>query len=172
MNFKMSYESFTPVITIFCCPHSVAMCVCCRLRRWRQRVPSKLWQASALLPGVAQFVMQLEETFSPLGLATLFPVNSNNRSKPKSEWEEKVGGVAIDTTFNGGHTFVFKFKFAATKVPRQCPLFLMVKVGLVRIRRLEVEKVRWRVKQGDKLSRILLRSYTNSNFGISLGRAA
>jgi hypothetical protein len=53
-----------------------------------------------------------------------------------------VGGVAIDTTFNGGHKFEFKFKFAATKVPRQCPLVLLVKVGLVRIRLLEVENVR------------------------------
>jgi hypothetical protein len=53
-----------------------------------------------------------------------------------------VGGVAIDTTFNGGYKFEFKFKFTATKVPRQCPLVLLVKVGLVRIRPLEVEKVR------------------------------
>jgi hypothetical protein len=82
-----------------------------------------------------------------------------------------VGGVAIDTTFNGGHIFEFKFKFAATKVPRQCPLVLLVKGGLVRIRRLEVEKVRWRVEQGEKLSRVLLRSYTILNFVISPGRA-
>jgi hypothetical protein len=37
---------------------------------------------------------------------------------------------------------------------------------------LEVEKVRWRVEQGEKLSRVLLRSYTILNFVISLGRAA
>jgi hypothetical protein len=42
----------------------------------------------------------------------------------------------------------------------------------VRIRRLEVKKVRWRVDQGEKLSRVLLRSYTILNFDISLGRAA
>jgi hypothetical protein len=51
-----------------------------------------------------------------------------------------VGVVAIGTTFNrggGGH----EFRFAATKVPRQCPLALVVKVGLVKVRRLEVKKV-------------------------------
>jgi hypothetical protein len=37
---------------------------------------------------------------------------------------------------------------------------------------LEVEKVRWRVEQGEKLSRDLLRLYTILNFDISLGRAA
>jgi hypothetical protein len=42
----------------------------------------------------------------------------------------------------------------------------------VKVRRLEVEKVRWRVEQGEKLSRVLLRSYTILNFVISLGRAA
>jgi hypothetical protein len=61
-----------------------------------------------------------------------------------------VGGVAIGTTFNGGGGG-HKFRFAATKVPRQCPLVLLVKVGLVKVRRLEVE-------QGEKLSRVLLRS--------------
>jgi hypothetical protein len=35
-----------------------------------------------------------------------------------------------------------------------------------------VGKVRWRVEQGEKLSRVLLRSYTIFNFVISLGRAA
>jgi hypothetical protein len=42
----------------------------------------------------------------------------------------------------------------------------------VKVRRLEVEKVRWRVEQGEKLSRVLLRSCTILNFGISLGKAA
>jgi hypothetical protein len=42
----------------------------------------------------------------------------------------------------------------------------------VKVRRLEVEKVRWRVEQGEKLSRVSLRSYTILNFVISLGRAA
>jgi hypothetical protein len=32
------------------------------------------------------------------------------------------------------------------KVPRQCPLVLLVKVGLVKVRRFEVEKGRWRVE--------------------------
>jgi hypothetical protein len=50
------------------------------------------------------------------------------------------GGVAIGTTFNGRGEH--KFRLAATKVPRQCPLVLLVKVGLVKVRRLEVEKVR------------------------------
>jgi hypothetical protein len=68
----------------------------------------------------------------------------------------------------GGH----KFRFAATKVPRQCPLVLLVDVGSVKVRHLEVEKVRWRVEQGEKLSRDLLRSYTILNFVINLGRAA
>jgi hypothetical protein len=35
-----------------------------------------------------------------------------------------------------------------------------------------MEKVRWRVEQGEKLSRVLVRSYTILNFDISLGRAA
>jgi hypothetical protein len=82
-----------------------------------------------------------------------------------------VGGVATGTTINGrGPTNLFRF--AATKVPRQCPLVLLVTVGLVKVRRLEVEKVRWRVEQGEKLSRVLLRSYTILNFVISFGRAA
>jgi hypothetical protein len=79
--------------------------------------------------------------------------------KGEREREEKVGGgqrYALLLTGRGGHKFVF----AATKVPRQCPLVLLVKVGLVKVRRLEVEKVRWRVEQGEKLSRVLLRSYT------------
>jgi hypothetical protein len=33
-------------------------------------------------------------------------------------------------------------KFMAPEVPRQCPLVLLVKVDLVKVRRLEVEKVR------------------------------
>jgi hypothetical protein len=89
------------------------------------------------------------------------------------EREEKVGGggeVAIGATFNGRGEH--KFRFAATNVPRQCRLVLLVKVGKVKVRRLEVEKVRWRVEQGEKLSRVLLRSYTILNFIISLGRAA
>jgi hypothetical protein len=58
-----------------------------------------------------------------------------------------VGVVAIGTTFNG--VGGGKFRFSATKVPRQCPFVLLVKVGLVKERRLEVEKVRWRVEQGE-----------------------
>jgi hypothetical protein len=42
----------------------------------------------------------------------------------------------------------------------------------VKVRHLEVGKVRWRVEQGEKLSRVLLRFYTILNFVISLGRAA
>jgi hypothetical protein len=50
-----------------------------------------------------------------------------------------VGAVATDTTFNGRGG---EHKFTATKVPRQCPLVLLVKVGLVKLRRLEAEKVK------------------------------
>jgi hypothetical protein len=50
------------------------------------------------------------------------------------------GRVATGTTFNGRGEH--KFRFAATKVPRQCPLVLLVKVGLVKVRRLEVVVVR------------------------------
>jgi hypothetical protein len=85
--------------------------------------------------------------------------------REKRKWG---GGVAILLTGGREH----KFRFAATKVPRQCPLVLLVKVGLVKVRRLEVEKVRWRVEQGEKLSRVLLCSYTILNFVISLGRTA
>jgi hypothetical protein len=79
------------------------------------------------------------------------------------EREEKVGGSSDRHYFltgGGGH----KFRFAALKVPRQCPLVLLIKVGLVKVKRLEVEKVRWRVEQGEKLSRVLLRSCTILNF--------
>jgi hypothetical protein len=72
-----------------------------------------------------------------------------------------VGGVATDTTFNGGHKFEFNFKFAATKVPRQCPLVLLAKVGSVRIRLLEAEKVRW-VEQGEKLSWVKNEAHLNN----------
>jgi hypothetical protein len=40
------------------------------------------------------------------------------------EKKEKVGWVARHTTFNRGG----EAKFAAMKVPRQCPLVLLVKV--------------------------------------------
>jgi hypothetical protein len=33
-----------------------------------------------------------------------------------------------------------KFRFAAAKVPRQCPLVLLVEVGFVKLSRLEVGK--------------------------------
>jgi hypothetical protein len=62
-------------------------------------------------------------------------------------------------------------KFTATKVPRQCPLFLLVKAGFVKVRCLEVEKVRLKLEQGEKLSRVLLHLYTILNFDINLGRA-
>jgi hypothetical protein len=42
----------------------------------------------------------------------------------------------------------------------------------VKVRRLEVEKIRWRVEQGEKLSRVLLRSYTILNFYTGLGSEA
>jgi hypothetical protein len=61
-----------------------------------------------------------------------------------------MGRVAKDTTFNGGERETTEFKFMITKVPRQCPLVLLVEVGSVRIRHLEVEKVRWRVEQRGK----------------------
>jgi hypothetical protein len=59
----------------------------------------------------------------------------------RREREEKVGVVVTGTTFNGGGGGGQKFIFAATKVLRQCPLVLLLKVGLVKVRRLEVEKV-------------------------------
>jgi hypothetical protein len=93
--------------------------------------------------------------------------------KPKERERRESGGgggVAIGNTFNGRGEH--KCRFAANKVPRQCPLVLLVKVGLVKVRRLEVEKVTWRMEQGEKLNRVLLRSYTILNFVISLGRAA
>jgi hypothetical protein len=99
----------------------------------------------------------------------LKPFEAEERQRDRERERRERGGVAIDTTFNGGHKY--KCKFSATKVPRQCQLVLLVRVNLVRIRCLEVEKVRWRVEQGEKLSRVLLRSYTSLNFVISLGRA-
>jgi hypothetical protein len=42
-----------------------------------------------------------------------------------------------------------KFRSAATNVPRQCPFVLLVEVGLVKVRRLEVESgTRREVEQG------------------------
>jgi hypothetical protein len=38
---------------------------------------------------------------------------------------ESGGRVVRDTTFNGGN----RYKFTATKVPRQCPLVLLINVG-------------------------------------------
>jgi hypothetical protein len=51
--------------------------------------------------------------------------------KPKREREReerKVGWVVRDTTFNRRGK---KAKFAAMKVPRQCPLVLLVKVSWI-----------------------------------------
>jgi hypothetical protein len=48
--------------------------------------------------------------------------------------EDKGGGggvAAIGTTFNGE-----RHKFTAMKIPKQCPLVLLLKVGLVKVRRL------------------------------------
>jgi hypothetical protein len=56
------------------------------------------------------------------------------------EGEKRRWGAAIDTTFNGGGGGT-KIKFTATKVPRQFPHVLLVKVGLVKEMRLGVEKV-------------------------------
>jgi hypothetical protein len=54
-----------------------------------------------------------------------------NPLKPKrrEREERKVGWVVRDTTFNSGGEN--KAKFAATKVPRQCPLVLLVKVSWI-----------------------------------------
>jgi hypothetical protein len=49
-----------------------------------------------------------------------------NSLKPKREWRRESGWVVLHTTFNGRGG---KAKFMAMKVPRQCPLVLLVKVG-------------------------------------------
>jgi hypothetical protein len=59
-----------------------------------------------------------------------------HRKREKRESEE----VAIDSTYEGGHKL--ELKFSATKVPRQCPLVLLVKIGQVKVRRFEAEKVK------------------------------
>jgi hypothetical protein len=85
--------------------------------------------------------LQLSEAISTAKCnqwATVIP--GKLRSKHEHEERRKSGG-------GGGsdrHYFLtwrHKFKFAATKVPRQCPLVPLIKVGLVKVRRLEVEKV-------------------------------
>jgi hypothetical protein len=43
---------------------------------------------------------------------------------------------------------------------------LLVKVGKVKIKNLEVENVKWRVQQGEQLSWVFLHSNTISNFVI------
>jgi hypothetical protein len=63
-------------------------------------------------------------------LHVLCPFVAEEEEK-KREGRES-GRVAIGTTFNGRGEH--KFRFAATKVPRQCPLVLLVKVGLVKVR--------------------------------------
>jgi hypothetical protein len=67
------------------------------------------------------------------------------------------------------HKFKFKFKFATTKIPRQCPFILLVTACSVMTHHFEVQKVSGRVQQGDKLSWVLLHSYTISNFVTCLG---
>jgi hypothetical protein len=59
-------------------------------------------------------------------------------------WEEQRETVHL----MGGGTF--ESKFTTTKVPRQCPLVLLVKVGYMNIRHSEVDKVRWREGQKGK----------------------
>jgi hypothetical protein len=81
----------------------------------------------------------------PLGCVTQKVVYTTvNTLKPKEREREREretkkwgGGVALGTNLTGGEEH--KFRFAATKVPRQCPLVLLVKVGSVKVRRLEVE---------------------------------
>jgi hypothetical protein len=49
--------------------------------------------------------------------------------KPKKERGESAG-VETDATFKGeGETFEFRFKFTTNKVPMQCPIVLLIKVG-------------------------------------------
>jgi ribosomal protein L34 len=58
---------------------------------------------------------------------------SINPLKPEErERRKKVGWVVRDTTFNGGGRR--KAMFAAMKVPRQCPLVLLVKVSWIGVK--------------------------------------
>jgi hypothetical protein len=57
------------------------------------------------------------------------------KTKEIERRRENRGGIAIGTLFN-----VVEHKFTATKFPRQCPLVLLVKIVLVKVRRLEVEE--------------------------------
>jgi hypothetical protein len=55
--------------------------------------------------------------------------DSKCNGRRERQREEKLKEVAIDITLNGRGTPEFKFKFTTTKVPRQCPLVLLVKVS-------------------------------------------
>jgi hypothetical protein len=113
---------------------------------------------------VATEIWHLEHRYD-----TWAPITISSQAFEAEQMREKKNGrVAIHTTFNVAHKF--KFKFAATKVPRQCPLVLLVNICLVWIRCLEMKKVRWRVEHAEKLSCVLL--YTILNFVISFRRAA
>jgi hypothetical protein len=71
-------------------------------------------------------------------LSRLVHAAPSTMSPPCVSDKDARGGVAIDTTFNGGT----KIKFAAATVPRQRPLVLPITVGSVKVRRLEAEKER------------------------------
>jgi hypothetical protein len=54
------------------------------------------------------------------------PVESISPLKPKRKREKRKWVVVWDTTFKRGRE---RAKFTAMRVPRQCPLVLLVKVG-------------------------------------------
>jgi hypothetical protein len=88
-------------------------------------------QNSGIQPCHSQSLSDDTAPGHPTGFET-----EGERERQTRKWGVCV--VAIGTTFNGKE---HKFRFAATKVPRQCPLVLLAKVGLAKVRRLEVEKV-------------------------------
>jgi hypothetical protein len=65
------------------------------------------------------------------------PLKPKERERERGRRESGGGGGSDRYYILAGGP---KFRFAATKVPRQCPLVLLVKVGLVKVRRLEVKR--------------------------------
>jgi hypothetical protein len=67
-------------------------------------------------------------TITKINWLTLFKFNPL-KTREREREERKVGWVVRDTTFNRGGGR--KAMFAAMKVPRQCPLVLLVKVSWI-----------------------------------------
>lgn len=66
--------------------------------------------------------------------STTYPLQSKRERESEGETEEKVGGNCNrHYFFTWGGAGDHKFLFAATNVPRQFPLALLVRTGLLKV---------------------------------------